>query len=60
MIPKSWIRGLEVFTELQDVAPDGITGNVGIECSGEEKPLVEESRESVEFCWVRGDFGCWE
>ena len=60
MVPKSWIRGLEVFNELQDVAPDGITGNVGIECSGEEEPLVEESRESVEIRWIWGDFGCRE
>ena len=60
MVPKSWIRGLEVFDELQDVAPDGVTGNVGIECSGEEEPLVEESRESVEFCGVWCDFGSRE
>ena len=60
MVPQSWIRGLEVFNELQDVAPDGVTGNVGIECSCEEEPLVEELVESVELCWVRSDFGCWE
>ena len=39
--PKSWIRGLKVFDEFQDVAPDGVTGNVGIECSGEEEPFFE-------------------
>ena len=60
LVPQSWIRGLEVFNELQDVAPDGVTGNVGIECSGEEEPLVEESRESVEFRGVWCDFGSRE
>ena len=56
-IPKSWIRGLEVFNKLLDVAPDGVTGNVGIDCPGEEEPFVEESSESVEFRCVWCDFG---
>ena len=58
--PKSWIQGLEVFNELLDVAPDGVAGNVGIDCPGEEEPFVEESRESVEFRCVWGDFGSRE
>ena len=59
-IPKSWIRGLEVFNELLDVAPDGVAGNVGIDCPGEEEPFVEELSESVEFRCVWGDFGSRE
>ena len=58
--PKSWIRGLEVFNELLDVAPDGVAGNVGIDCPGEEEPFVEELSESVEFRCVWCDFGCRE
>ena len=59
-IPKSWIRGLEVFDQLLDVAPDGIAGDVGVDCPGAEEPFVEELVEGVEFCWIRGDFGRWE
>ena len=59
-IPKSWIRGLEVFNELLDVAPDGVAGNVGIDCPGEEEPFVEELSEGVEFRCIWCDFGCRE
>ena len=58
MIPKSWIRGLEVFNELLDVAPDGVAGNVGIDCPGEEEPFVAELSENVEFRCIWSDFGC--
>ena len=57
-IPKSWIRGLEVFNELLDVAPDGVAGDVGVGCPGEEEPFVEKLIERVELGWIRGDFGC--
>ena len=59
-IPKSRIRGLEVFDQLLNLAPDGVAGNVGVYCPGEEEPFVEELIERVEFCWIRGDFGRWE
>ena len=59
-IPKSRIRGLEVFDQLLNLAPDGVAGNVGVYCPGEEKPFVEELIERVEFCWILGDFGRWE
>ena len=48
------------MNQLLDVAPDGVSGNVGVDCPSAEEPLVEELVESVEFCWVRSDFGCWE
>ena len=59
-IPKSWIRGLEVFDQLLDMAPDGISDNVGVDCPSEEEPFVEELVESVEFRCIRSDFGRWE
>ena len=59
-IPKSGIRGLEIFDQLLNMAPDGIAGDVGVDCPSEEEPLVEELVESVEFCWIRGDLGRWE
>ena len=59
-IPKSWIRGLEVFDQLLDMASNGISGNVGVDCPREEEPSVEELVESVEFRCIRGDFGRWE
>ena len=59
-IPKSRIRGLEIFDQLLDMAPDGISGNVGVDCPREEEPFVEELAESVEFRGVRSDFGRWE
>ena len=58
--PKSRIRGLEIFDQLLDMAPDGVTGNVGIECSGEEEPFIEELVESIEFRGIWWDFGRWE
>ena len=56
-VPESWIRGLEVFNELLDVAPNGVAGNVGIDCPGEEEPFVEELIERVELGWIWCDFG---
>ena len=55
-IPKSRIRGLEIFDQLLDMAPDGISGNVGVDCPSEEEPFVEELVESVEFRWIWDDF----
>ena len=48
-IPKSWIRGLDVFDQLLDVAPDGIAGDVSVDCPSEKEPFVEELVESIEF-----------
>ena len=59
-IPKSGIRGLEIFDQLLDMAPDGIAGDVGVDCPSEEEPFVEELVESVGFWWIRSDFGRWE
>ena len=59
-IPKSWIRGFEVFDQLLDMAPDGISGDVGVDCPSEEEPFVEELVKSVKFCGIWGDFGRWE
>ena len=48
-IPKSRIRGLEIFDQLLAIAPDGVSGNVRIDCPGEEEPFIEEVVESIEF-----------
>ena len=58
--PESGVLGLKVFDELLDVAPDWISGDVGVDCPGEAEPFVEEVGESVEFRRVRCDFGRWE
>ena len=54
------VLGLKIFDELLDVAPDGISGYVGVDCPGVAEPFVEEVDESVEFRRVRCDFGRWE
>ena len=59
-IPESGVRGLKIFDQLLDMAPDGISGNVGVDCPVEEEPFVEELVESVEFRGIRSDFGRWE
>ena len=59
-IPESRIRGLEIFDQLLDMAPDGISGYVGVDCPSEEEPFVEELVESVEFRGIRSDFRRWE
>ena len=59
-IPKSRIRGLEIFDQLLNMAPDGIAGDVGVDCPSEEEPFVEELVESIEFRCIRSDFGRWE
>ena len=40
--------------------PDGISGDVGVDCPSEEEPFVEELVESVEFRCIPSDFGRWE
>ena len=55
-IPDSRIRGLEIFDQLLDMAPDGISGNVGVDCPSEEEPFVEELVECVELSGIRSDF----
>ena len=59
-IPESRVRWLEIFDQLLDMAPDGISGDVGVDCPSEEEPFVEEVVESIEFRCIRGDFGRWE
>ena len=42
------------------MAPDGISGDVGVDCPGEAEPFVDEVGEGVEFRRIRCDFGRWE
>ena len=48
-IPESRVRRLQIFDQLLDMAPDGISGNVGVDCPGEKEPFVEELVEGIEF-----------
>ena len=57
--PKSGVFGFKSLDEFLEIAPDGISGDVGVDCPGEAEPFVEEVGESVEFRRVRCDFGRW-
>ena len=52
-IPEFWVRRFEVFDQICDVAPDGVSGNVGVHCPGEVEPFVEALIEGVELVGVR-------
>ena len=41
-VPESGVRRFQVFDQFRDVAPDGVSGNIGVHCPGEEEPFVEE------------------
>ena len=51
---------MKIFDHLRDVAPDGVSGYVGVHCPGVEEPFVKELVESLELRGVRSDFGRWE
>ena len=39
------------------MAPDGVLGDIRVDCPSEEEPFIEELVESVEFRGIMCDFG---
>ena len=52
-VPESVVLGFEICDQLRDVAPNGVSGYVGVHCSGEEELFVDELVEDVDL------FGVW-